>query len=333
MSRSLPAAKIDSSSRHSQQAALLRLPLEIRQKIYAHALVHTMSPSPEKIYFAEEPITGLPPASLYFVNRQIRVELRAAFAWIKGPLILHITPQGAFYSSFSETAILAGRSRDITRASKFVIIIWPPHPDRPVDIFEIWRSAREIQRQLIQAAPLQDLWLQFDNNELASWCPKGRILDTLWPDDSPEAKERDTGWNDITNLARIFCRVRTALGGFNLAPELRMPGAFPETLEDLSYLRLMMKGELAVPELYHNEVTLADKMRYDDKWSFQEQELQLQRQGARIAIKKLTEMTYNGQEKMSVTEWYRFLELWNPHFETLTSHTRIYLWRKRFCRK
>lgn len=100
MSRSLQAAKIDSSSRHSQQAALLRLPLEIRQKIYAHALVHTMSPSPEKIYFAEEPITSLPPASLYFVNRQIHVELRAAFAKIKGPLILHITPQGAFYSSF-----------------------------------------------------------------------------------------------------------------------------------------------------------------------------------------------------------------------------------------
>ena len=129
----------------------------------------------------------------------------------------------------------------------------------------------------------------------------------------------------MTNLAQIFCRVRTALGGFNLAPELRMPDAFPETLEDLSYLRLMMKGELAVPEFYHNEVTLADKMRYNNKWSFQEQELQLQRQGARIAIKKLTEMTCNGQKNMSVMEWYLFLNIWNPHFETLTSHTRIYL--------
>lgn len=327
MSRSLQAAKIDSSSRHPQQAAFFRLPLEIRRKIYFHALVHTMSSSPEKIYFAEEPVTSLPPVSLYFVNRQIHIELRAAFTKIKGPLTLHITPQGAFYSSFSETAILAGRSRDITRASKIVITFWPPHPDRPVDIFEIWRSAREIQRQLIQAAPLQSLWLQFFNNELASWCPNGRILDTLWPDDSPEAKERDTGWNDMTNLAQIFCRVRTALGGFNLAPELRMPGAFPETLKDLSHFRLMMKGEVTVPEFYHNEVTLADKMRYDDKWSFQEQELQLQKQGARIAIKKLAEMP----ENMSVMEWYRFLEIWNPHFETLRSHTRTYLWSERFC--
>ena len=138
------------------------------------------------------------------MNRQIRIELRAAFAKIKGPLILHITPQGAFYSSFSETAIFAGRSQDITRTSKFVITIWPPHPDRPVDIFEIWRSAREIQRQLIQAAPLQGLWLQFYNKELASWCPNGRILDTLWPNDSSEAERRDTGWNDITNLAQNF---------------------------------------------------------------------------------------------------------------------------------
>ena len=115
---------------------------------------------------------------------------------------------------------------------------------------------------------MQGLWLQFYNNELASLCPNGRILDTLWPDDSPEAKKRDTDWNDMTNLAQIFCRVSTALGGLNLAPELRMPGAFPETLEDLSYLRMMKKGELAVPEFYHNEVTLVDKMRYDDKWRF-----------------------------------------------------------------
>lgn len=137
----------------------------------------------------------------------------------------------------------------------------------------------------------------------------------------------------MTNLAKNFCRVRTALVGFQLAPELGMLGVFPETLEDFSLLRLMMKGELAVPKFYHNEVTLADKMRYDSDWSFEEEELQLQRQGARIAIKKLTEMTCNGQKKMSVMEWYQFLEIWNPHFETLYSHTRIYPWRERFCRR
>ena len=74
VSRSLQAAKVDSSSKHSQQAALFRLPLEIRHEIYAHALVHTMSPSPEKMYFAEEPATSLPPASLSFVNQQIHIE-------------------------------------------------------------------------------------------------------------------------------------------------------------------------------------------------------------------------------------------------------------------
>ena len=98
----------------------------------------------------------------------------------------------------------------------------------------------------------------------------------------------------MTNLAQIFCRVRTAWGGSNLAPELRMPGAFPKTFEDLSYLRLMMKGELAVPECYHNKVNLADETTTG---AFKEQELQLQRQGARIAIKKLTELTCNGQKK------------------------------------
>lgn len=334
MSKSLQAAKIDSSPICLRQAAFFRLPLEIRQKIYAHCLNHTMSPSPERIYLNEGLITSLPPASLYFVNRQIHLELRAAFAKKKEPLVLHVTPQGAFNSSFSETAILAGRSRDLTQASKVVIFIWPPHPDRPVDIFELWRSAREIQRQLIQAAaPFETLWLHFNNNKLASWCPNGRILDTLSPDDRPEAKEGDTGWNDVTNLAAIFCRVRTAEGGFILAPELKTPDAFPETLKDLSVLRLMMKGEFAVPECYHNEVTPADKMRYDDNLSFEDQELELQKQGVNIAIEKLNEMTCNGQKKLSVMEWYQFLEIWNPRFESTISHTRIYPWRERFCRR
>ena len=75
-----------------------------------------------------------------------------------------------------------------------------------------------------------------------------------------------------------------------------MPGALPETLEYLSYLRLMMNGELAVPEFYHNEVTLADKMRYDDKWSFQEQ------------------MTCNGQEKF---QSWNGIDSWRSGTHTL----------------
>lgn len=82
LSRSLQAAKIDSSSRHAQPAGLLELPLELRQQIYAYALIHTMTPSPEEIYFPDESFTSLPPASLYFVNWQIHIELHATLAKI-----------------------------------------------------------------------------------------------------------------------------------------------------------------------------------------------------------------------------------------------------------
>lgn len=200
------------------QLAFLNCPLNYAKQIYAYALIHTMTPSPEEIYFPNESFTSLPPASLYFVNWQIHIELHATLATINtiGPLVLHINPQGKFYSSFSETAILVGRSRDISRASKLVLKIWPPHPDRPLDIFGIWRSARTIQRQLIQLAPLQGFWVQFLNNDLASWCPNGRILDTLWPYDGPEAQERDDYCKRITNLGQIFCRICTAVGRFQL---------------------------------------------------------------------------------------------------------------------
>lgn len=331
-SRHLQAAKFENSAEHSQQAAIFRLPLELRHGIYRYALLHSISFSPEKIYLAEESMRRPPPISLYFVNRQIHSELyTAVFSKPTGPLILHITPQGAFYSSFSETQILAGRNRDIARASKIHIFIWPPHPDRPADIFEIWRHARHIQRQLRQAAPLESLGLEFSNNKLASWCPNGRIVDTLQPDESPEAKKGDTGYNDITWLAQIFCRVRTQLAGILLPPELRVPGAFPETLEELYDVRSMMKGKEEIPNSYHNEVTLTDKVRYDDIWGFQE--LELQGQGARIAIQKLDDMTCNGEKKLSVVEWWQFLEIWNPHFETLFPGRKIRLLRERYYRR
>ena len=123
MSGNVSAAKTEPSPKDLQQATLLGLPLELRRRIYAYVLIHAMSPTPKEIYFAEGPIARLHPAPIYFVDRQIHLELHAAFAEKKGPWILHITPQGVFYSSFSETQSLAGRCREITHESKFVITV------------------------------------------------------------------------------------------------------------------------------------------------------------------------------------------------------------------
>ncbi len=259
----LQAAKNGDSSNHPQRPAFFRVPPQIRQKIYAHSLVHAMHPSPENIYFAEEHTTRLPPASLYFVNRQIHFELRAIFTTLlkNQALVLNITPRGTFFSSQSETLFLAGRSRDINQASKLILSFSPPHPDRPVDIFDIWWHATKLRRQLIQVAPLQSLVLRFDDNEIASWCQNGRILDTFWPDDRPEAQERDTGWNDLTNLTDIFCSVRAARAGYQVTPKLG--AVFQETSETLDLYTSIITGDILVPSRFHNEVTLADQKRWD----------------------------------------------------------------------
>lgn len=195
--------------------------------------------------------------------------------------------------SLLETLILAGQTRDITQASKVIITIWPPHSDRPADIFEIWRSARAIQRQLIRANSLQFLRLHFYNNEFASWCPHGKILDTLNPEEYPEADGEESGWNDISNIAEVFCRVRTVQGQFGPTPELR---AFAGTRDSLADIRTLMEGREEVPDCYHNEITLADKERHDGKFEFADQEEELQRRGTKITIQKLTELTCDGRE-------------------------------------
>lgn len=327
--RSRQADKIKQSAsaepaQRTQPFAFLSLPLEIRPIIYGFAMLHNIHPSPEEIYFAEEPIACLPPASLYLVNRQISSELQEFYSKRDGPLIIHITPQGELLSSFSEAQILAGRCRDLTRASDVYINIWPPHPERPIDIVNVWRSAKKVQRQLVKAAPLQSLCVKFSDNELASWCRNGKAIGLLGDHHSQDPGAHWERWNDISDLGEAFARIRARSFGFIVEPELRTPGVFSETLEDLTSGWFK---EHENPDSYFKEVTLADLKRHHRFRRLKMQEWHLEEEGARIAISKLDEMTCNGQKKLSAIEWNRFLKVWKPRFERLENVPNFDRWR------
>lgn len=334
LAENLQPVKIDSLQKHPLQAAFLRLPFELRRSIYNYALFHTLSHSPEEIYFAVKPIKRLPPASLYFVNRQIRHELCAVISEKPNlPLTLHIHPRGTLYSSFSETQILAGKDRDVTRASKIHIYVWPPHPNRQATILDIWRCARDLQRQLLEAAVhLEAFWLDLLDNEVASWCQNDRILDTLDPDYSAEAQYGDTGRNDVTKLAQVFCRVRAERASIccSAAEELDMPTVFPKTSDRLSDICLMMKGKLEIPHDYYIETTLNDEFVYENKGSHER--WYLKDHDMRTAFNTLMERTRAGEKKLTVTEWEQFLELWDPRFDELEFQQCDFKVMENFCR-
>lgn len=138
-----------------QTAAFLRLPFELREKIYHYLFWASTFPEPQDIYTSENPVnTKQRPISLYFVNRQIRIGMRDLLLE-KSNAHLLVTHEGSFFTSFYETAILAGNFRDVAHASRLAILVWPPHPDRPADIVKIWRHLRVIQRQLLDKLPLK----------------------------------------------------------------------------------------------------------------------------------------------------------------------------------
>ena len=173
---------------------LRQLPLELRRKIYQHDLMATRNPSPKAIYLRNLPDGSRdPPSSLLLVNSQLRAEvLDLVQTW---PIFLRVTHQGIQFGSMAETCFIAQqRSRDYGSIPCLVVEIWPPHPDRPTDVIDIWRHLRKLRAELRAVPLLQRIYFLFHDNEMASWTHNGEAIDLLDPCESytKNSRYRDT---------------------------------------------------------------------------------------------------------------------------------------------
>ena len=300
-----PPRMVDQPQKAPKSFPLLRLPLELRRQIYIRYLFIYRSPTPELIYLRPKTLPSKdPPSPLLLVSSQVRAEVLDTVQ--TKPISIRVTHQGIQFDSLAETCFIAHkRSRDYASIPRLFITIWPPHPDRPIDLIAIWRHLRKLRRELRDVPSLQRVDFLFENNELAGWTHKGEALDLLGFSHYGELP-----FNDLTCIMDLFSRVRAVKAAWCLPFGLR-PG---ETTDDIRSWRnayqAMMMGRISVDEEAYREENEEESSRQDEvdedtAWN-------LQWKNTRIALDKLDAMP----GRMSMYEWQDFIELWSPDFST-----------------
>ena len=303
---------MDLKMKPSKSSILLRLPLEIRRKIYGFSLLQSRSPSAKSIYLSRLPINWRDPSSpLLLVNGQVRDEVLELIQTC--PITLRVTHQGTHFDGFAETCLIAQRRpRDFSTISRLVIDIWPPHPDRPVDMIHIWMHLRQLRTQLRHMPLLNQLCFFFSDNEMSTWTLDGKPLNVMRSDSEAFL---GAGFDDITTIMDLFTRVRVAKATFSMPCGLA-PGEttnfFRHFIQDTS---AMMMGRIPVDEDVYNDDDPEDASHQD--WVDNSCEEDLEIAGAEIARKKLDAMTGNGRRKFWYDEWVEFMRIWSPKFKLM----------------
>jgi len=303
----------DQNPKASAPLSLLRLPLELRRNIYRFNLLSSRDLSAETIYLTRLPNEWKdPPSSLLLVNRQIRIEVLDMVR--NYPISLRITHQGTHFDRLAETCFIAQRcSKNYAKISHLLINIWPPHPDRPTDVIDIWRQLRKLRKEFRDIPQLQHVSFHFVDNEMAIWTRNGRALSLLGRDhDTPLVMDEI---NDVTEIMELFARVRAAKAFFHL-PRGLTPDETTENIRDfLRYTNAAIMGRFPIDEDIYSEED-EEQTKLQDKLD-EDMEIHLQWRGAKIARNKLDAMTKHGRHYLSKHQWDRFMAIWSPHFGSL----------------
>ena len=306
-----PMAMTDPNLKPPESSMLLRLPLEIRRKIYGFSLLNSRNPSTETIYLSRLPSGWRdPPSPLLSVNGQVRDEVIELVQIC--PTTLRVTHQGSHYDSLAETCFVAQRrSRAFDKTAHLRIDIWPPHPDRPVDMIDIWRHLRKLRKRLRAVRLLKQISFVFRDNEMATWTLDGEPLNLLAPS-WPAGSFPGMGGDDITNIMDLFTRVSAVKATFHM-PHGLAPGK--ETEEVHGFLRAnndMMMGRIPIDEDVYKEED-GEQTKYQN---YVEDRCRtgLEAKGTRIARKKLDAMTNDGRLRLTHSEWEDFISIWSPNF-------------------
>ena len=316
---------MDPKMKLPESSMLLRLPLEIRRKIYKSSILNSRNPSAETIYLTRLPDDWKdPPSPLLLVNGQVHDEVTEMLEIY--PTTLRVTHQGAHFDGLAETCFIADRrSRVYSEMAHLQIDIWPPHPDRPIDMLDILKHLRTLRTKLRAVPPLKQVSFVFRDNEMATWTLGGKSINLLNP---PSIFFGGTGQDDVTVIMDLFTRVSAAKARFHM-PHGLTPG---ETTEDvrhfLSATDAMMMGRLPIDEDRYNEED-EEQAEYQEG-ADSDCEWILGHQGAEIARDKLEAMT--GWRRLTWFEWGDFIKIWSPKFELLYDERfkKEYEWRKHY---
>ena len=285
------------------------LPLELRRMIYIQSIGLSRSPNPEDIYKKNlRTIWEDLPSPLLSVNKQIRAEMFDLLH--KCFFTLRVTSHGATFDMLGLTCFITqSLSRSYSGLPDLKIEIWPPHPDRPIEMFYIHCHLRLLRDTLRAASHIPKLRIWFLENNIAKWTQAGGQLRF----DLSDPGENDPLYSDLAKVLDHFACITNVT-----EVKIRLPPSLAHQKENEPNDRLRwhasdtietMRGEGTLA--YWQDTTLSDYgMEAWDETGFK-------KATAQKARAKLDIITLGGQKKMSGDEWEEFTIVW-PHFETLT---------------
>ena len=295
---------------------LLRLPFELRSRIYSHALINSRCPSSEDVYSNVLcTVWKDMPSPLLAVNRQVRDEVCGLLR--KGPITLRVTGQDMKFDSIGLSCFITHQHCTFTGNIRALIVqVWAPHPERPVETYNIWKNLRQLRDDLRACKQIRRVDIQFRDNELYSWSQDGVLGYWLSTSNQTVTQPCDS---DISHMLNLFLRLNNTSEA-----NIRLPASILGRKENE---RLARETE-GIEYIMENDELDSFQCRAADCL----EEVRLLAEGflkyktAILAEKKLNDITQFGRFPMSQTDYLDFVKVW-PHFETLRYLACGYLFR------
>ncbi len=304
----LPAMVLMSKEAEIKQSKFLQLPFELRRIIYSQSIVMSRSPSPEDVY--EKNLCAVWedfPTPLLYVSKQIRAEIFNVLS--KVFFTLRVTSYGAGFDMLGLSCFIAQqRPRSYGDLPDLRIDIWPPHPDRPIEMFNIHCRLRMLRDELRAVSHIPKLQIRFLENDFAKWTQDG----------GPRFELSDPGetsplHSDLGKLLDHFaCVTNVTKARIRLPPSLARDERNEDLIWHASDTIETMEGKDTLA--YRQKLTLMDCGMED------RHEVEFKMRTAQKARAKLDAITSHGRHRMTEAEWYEFTKVW-PHLETLTGRS------------
>ena len=311
------AADIDDK----EATLFLLLPLELRYMIYEYILMNSRRPPAEAVHekllskeWKDEP------SPLLTINKQVRAEIYDLLR--QSPFTLRITWQDKRFDALALSSfIVQQRQQGYENIPHLVVEIWPPHSDRPIDVYYIYEHLRLLREDLRAIPRIPKLDLIFLENSIAAWSSDdGKLTKWLEFEDPSEGAL----FSDMSLMLELFERLTNVS-----TARIYLPGSFTgdERYQEMRVHAQQVTGIMtgAIIPKSPDAQTKADdailekhrieRNRPEDYIDCAES--CLKRATARIAREKLKTLTKS--RYLWESEYEQFTEIW-PHFETLDEY-------------
>lgn len=302
------ATNDSSNEAQIKQSVFFRLPFELRRLIYLHSISRSRSPTPKDVY--KKNLLAVwedLPSPLLRVNKQIRAEIFDVLH--KFFFTFRITSTSANFDMLGLSCFIAQqRPKSYGDLPDLRIEIWPPHPDRPIEMFYIHRHLCILRDELRAVSHIPKLTIRFVESSLAKWTQDGAPRFDL-----SNPGETEPLLSDFAKVLDHFACITNITDAHIYLPSSLKHLKCKEQYEELKW------HASDVIETMRGEGTLACFQKYtlNDFPEGSLSETSFQRATAQKARAKLDAITLDGQHKMTEAEWYDFTQVW-PYFEILT---------------